>query len=303
MISTIFLGTPAAAIPSLVALASLTDVKLVITRPDKPRGRSGRVRPSPIKEAATELDLRIAQPSRPEELEAVLAGAAPFDVGVVVAYGMIVSPAGLATSRRGFVNVHFSLLPRWRGAAPVERAILAGDTTSGVTLMVMDEGLDTGPILASHSATIAPSETAGALTIRLARLGAGLLSEHLIPFSEGNLVARPQASEGVTYADRITTAEAVVESTRPAADLLRAVRAYSPRPGARLAGGDLKVWEASPTDMGPMPAGHFHFDGRRLLMGTGDSPIELVEVQSAGGKRMSGAAWARGRQKDLGRLT
>ena len=255
-----------------MALASLTDVKLVITRPDKPRGRSGRARPSPIKEAATELDLRIAQPSRPEELEAVLAGAVPFDVGVVVAYGVIVSPAGLATPRRGFVNVHFSLLPRWRGAAPVERAILAG-------------------------------ETAGALTIRLAHLGAGLLSEHLIPFSEGNLVARPQASEGVTYADRITTAEAVVESTRPAADLLRAVRAYSPRPGARLAGGDLKVWEAAPTDMGPMPAGHLHFDGRRLLMGTGDSPIELVQVQSAGGKRMSGAAWARGRQGDLGRLT
>ncbi|MDR9450209.1 MAG: methionyl-tRNA formyltransferase [Acidimicrobiia bacterium] len=303
MISTAFLGTPAAAIPSLVALASRTDVKLVITRPDRPRGRSSRARPSPIKEAATELDLRIAQPFRREELEAVLAGAAPFDVGVVVAYGLIVSPSGLAIPRRGFVNVHFSLLPRWRGAAPVERAILAGDTTSGVTLMVMDEGLDTGPILASQPATIGPGETAGELTVRLAHLGAGLLSEHLIPFSEGNLVARPQASEGVTYADRITTAEAVVEATRPAADLLRAVRAYSPRPGARLAGGDFKVWEAAPTEVGAMPAGHLHFDGRRLLMGTGDLPIELVEVQSAGGKRMSGAAWARGRQGDLGRLT
>ncbi len=303
MVSTAFLGTPAAAIPSLVALASSTDVKLVITRPDKPRGRSGRARPSPIKEAATELDLRIAQPSRREELEAVLTGDAPFDVGVVVAYGLIVSPAGLATPRRGFVNVHFSLLPRWRGAAPVERAILAGDPTSGVTLMVMDEGLDTGPILASQPATIVPGETAGALTNRLAHLGAGLLSEHLIPFCEGNLVARPQASEGVTYADRITTAEAVVQATLPAADLLRAVRAYSPRPGARLAGRDLKLWEAAPTDVERMPPGHLHFDGRRLLMGTADSPIELVEVQPAGGKRMTGAAWARGRQGDLGRLT
>jgi len=273
VISTAFLGTPAAAIPSLVALTFLTDVKLVITRPDKPRGRSGRARPSPIKEAAAELDIPIAQPSRREELETVLAGAAPFDVGVVVAYGMILSPAALATPRRGFVNVHFSLLPRWRGAAPVERAILAGDTTSGVTLMVMDRGLDTGPVLASQPVTIAPGETAGALTMRLAHLGAELLSEHLIPFDEGSLVAHPQVSEGVTYADRITTAEAVVAATRPAADLLRAVRAYSPRPGARLAGGDLKVWEAAPTDVGAMPAGYLHFDGHRLLMGTGDSPL------------------------------
>jgi methionyl-tRNA formyltransferase len=303
VISTVFLGTPVAAIPSLVALTSLTDVKLVVTRPDKPRGRSGRARPSPVKEAATELDIPIAQPSRREELEAALAGAAPIDIGVVVAFGMIVPPAALATPRRGLVNVHFSLLPRWRGAAPVERAILAGDATSGATLMVMDEGLDTGPVLASERTTIGPGETAGALTIRLAHLGAGLLSEHLISFIEDRLVAQPQTSEGVTYAERITTAEAVVAATWPAADLLKAVRAYSPRPGARFAGGALKVWEAAATEVGALPAGYLQFDGHRLLLGTADSPIELVEVQAAGGKRMSGAAWARGRQGDLGRLT
>lgn len=302
MISTVFLGTPAASIPSLRALSSLTDLRLVITRPDKPRGRSRRARPSPVKEAAIEMGIPVAQPLRRRELEDVLAGAAPFDVGVVVAFGMILSAAALQTPRHGLVNVHFSVLPRWRGAAPVERAILAGDTTSGVTLMVMDEGLDTGPVLAVEPTTIAPHETAGALTNRLARLGAELLSEHLVPFTEERLVPQPQGSVGVTYADRINTSEAVVAPTWRAVDLLRAVRAYSPRPGARFADGALKVWEAAPAEVEPLPAGLLQFDGHRLLLGTADSPIELIEVQAAGGKRMSGAAWARGRQGDLGRL-
>lgn len=302
MTSSVFLGTPAASIPSLRCLTSFTDVKLVITRPDKPRGRSGRARPSPVKEAAIELGLRVEQPFRRGELEEALARAAPIEVGVVVAFGMILRPAVLRIPNHGLVNVHFSLLPRWRGAAPVERAILAGDEATGVTLMVMDEGLDTGPVLASRRTTIAPQETAGMLTTRLADLGADVLSEHLMAFVEGRLEAHPQALEGISYADRIVSAEAVISPTWSAIDLLRAVRAYAPRPGARFTDGRLKVWEAAPTEAGAIPVGALHFDGHHLLLGTADSPIALVEVQPAGGKRMSGAAWARGHQGDLGRL-
>lgn len=298
-----FLGTPAASVPSLRAVASITNLKLVVTRPDKPRGRSGRARPSPIKEAATELDIPVVQPFHREELEEMLTAAAPFDVGVVVAFGMILRPAALAVARTGFVNVHFSVLPRWRGAAPIERAILAGDTDTGATLMVVEEGLDTGPVLAVANTAIGPHETAGELTARIAHLGAQLLSRNLIPYEEGRLIPHPQDFAHATYAARISTDEAVVSAAWPAAEILRAVRAYSPRPGARFAEGTLKVWEARPAPVDALPAGFLDFDGHRLLMGTGDDPIELIEIQPAGGKRMSGSAWARGRQGDLGRMT
>jgi methionyl-tRNA formyltransferase len=237
------------------------------------------------------------------ELQSELAEVAPFEVGVLVAFGMILDPAALTIPRRGFVNVHFSLLPRWRGAAPVERAILAGDEITGVTLMVMDEGLDTGPILASESIPIAEAETAGELTARLADLGAALLSERLVPFVEGRSVPSPQPSAGATYASRITTEEAVVTATWESARLLRAVRAYSPRPGVRFRDGVLKVWKAAPTERSAISPGQLEFDGHRLLLGTADRPIELIEVQASGGKRMSGAAWARGRREELGRLS
>jgi methionyl-tRNA formyltransferase len=301
VIPTIFLGTPAASIPSLRALSSLTDLRLIITRPDKPQGRSGRVRPSPVKEAATELGIPVAQPSRPDELYEALTDAAPLAVGVVVAFGMILSPEALRVPKRGFINVHFSLLPRWRGAAPVERAILAGDEVTGVTLMVMDQGLDTGPVVASQKTAIDQAETAGELAIRLADLGARLLVEHLIDYWEGRTVLRPQPSNGTIYAGRITTDEAFLTPTSSSTELLRAVRAYSPRPGARLADRALKVWKAAPTELGAVAPGQLRFDGRRLYLGTADHPIELVEVQPSGGRRMSGAAWARGRQGELGR--
>ena len=275
---------------------------MVITRPDKPRGRSGRARPSPVKERAEQMGLTVAQPSSREELEELLFQAAPFDVGVVVAFGMILRPAALDIPKRGFVNLHFSLLPRWRGAAPVERAILSGDERTGVTLMVMDEGLDTGPILAQAATSIEPAETSGELTSRLADLAAGLLSQQLGDYADGDATAVPQPAIGATYADRITAGEADLSAASPSAALLRAVRAYSPRPGARFGDGALKVWRAAPTEVVPLPAGHLVFDGRRVYLGTADRPIELVEVQAPGGKRMSGAAWARGRQETLGRL-
>ncbi|MDH3260156.1 MAG: formyltransferase family protein [Acidimicrobiia bacterium] len=302
MISTVFLGTPAASLPCLRVTSSSTDLHLVITRPDKPRGRSGRARSSPVKEAATRMGLPVAQPSSRKELEEILFEVAPIDVGVVVAFGMILPPAVLNIPSRGFVNIHFSLLPRWRGATPVEQAILSGDEETGVTLMVMDESLDTGPIVATATTSIEPTETAGELTGRLADLGAGLLSEHLTDYAEGRMAPVFQRTAGASYANRITTDQANVSARWPSDKFLRAVRAYSPRPGARFEDGALKVWAAAPTDLPPIEAGQLVFDGRRLYLGTADRPVELIEVQVAGGKRMSGAAWARGRQEDLGRL-
>ncbi len=248
------------------------------------------------------MGIRVAQPSSGEELENILLEVAPFDVGVVVAFGMILGPTALETPRRGFVNVHFSLLPRWRGAAPVERAILAGDETIGVTLMMMDAGLDTGPIVASESTPIRPAETAGELTERLAELGAGLLSRHLVDFVAGEMRPVPQPAEGATYADRIKPDEAVISATSTSTEMLRAVRAYAPRPGARFKDGTLKVWKAAPTELGAIPPGRLEFDGQHLYLGTGDYPVELIEVQAPGGRRMSGSDWARGRRGDLGRL-
>ena len=302
MIKTVFLGTPRASLPALQVVASLTDLRLVVTRPDKPRGRSGRAKPSPVKEVATSLEIPLAQPATRRELEEALAGAGPFDLGVVVAFGMILPATALAVPVRGFVNLHFSLLPRWRGAAPVERAILNGDEETGVTLMVIDEGLDTGPMVATVATSISPTETAGELTERLADLGAELLARHVGDLGRGGITASPQPSAGATYADRITPQDAELSATWSSSMLLRAVRAFSPRPGARFGEGTLKVWRAGPTALEAVTPGRLFLDGRNLCLGTGDSPIELIEVQAPGGKRMDGAAWARGRRGDPGWL-
>ena len=300
MISTVFLGTPTAGLPTLRVLAAVTDLRLVITRPDRPRGRSGRPRPSPVKEAAGSLGVPLAQPAGRADLQQALARVAPVDIGVVVAFGMILDAGILAVPDRGFLNVHFSLLPRWRGAAPVERAILAGDDRTGVTLMVIDEGLDTGPILAARSTPIGSTETAGELTGRLSEMGAALLGEELPPYHERATVPRPQPVEGATYADRVSSREALLSTREPSEGLLRAIRAFSPRPGARF--GEVKVWRAERREREPLPPGRLHFEAGNLWLGTADHPIVLLEVQPAGGRRMSGADWARGKRGDLGRL-
>ncbi len=301
-----FLGTPNTALPSLRALDEITELALVVTRPDRPRGRSGKPRPPPVKQEAIARGLPLAQPDSAAELREVLLAAGPLDVGVVVAFGMLLPPEVLEIPQLGFVNVHFSLLPRWRGAAPVVRAIQAGDTTTGVTLLQLDEGLDTGPILATRPAAIETTESAGELAARLARLGAACLRDELPAFLAGDTIPRPQPAEGISYAAKLAPEEARLRLERPAAELELAVRAFNPRPGAfAMMGGDrFKILRTQQVGVVEVPSrGELRLEGERLLMGTGSGVLELIEVQPAGRRAMSGAAWARGRRGPLGRLT
>ncbi len=301
----VFYGTPAEAVPSLEALSQRAEVLLVTTRPDRPRGRSSRSLPPPVKEAAQALGLPVSQPERAvHELER-LRGLAP-DVAVVVAYGQLLPPALLAVPGAGFLNVHFSLLPRWRGASPVVRTLLAGDPTAGVTLMVLDEGMDTGPVVAVEPTSVGPEETAGELTARLAVLGAELLLRHLPAYLAGDVTPEPQPAEGATAAARVRVEEAFVDPTRHRVKaVLRAVRAFDPKPGAwtELDGVRVKLWRARPA-VGPGPGpGVAAAVGAAVLLGASDGPVELLEVQPAGRDRMAAAAWMRGRRGEPARFT
>jgi methionyl-tRNA formyltransferase len=300
-----FYGTPAEAVPALEALCGLAEVVLVTTRADKPRGRSGRPQSPPVKEAALALGLEVSQPARASHDLDRLRALAP-EVAVVVAYGQILPADLLAVPPHGFVNVHFSLLPRWRGASPVVRAILAGDELTGVTLMQLDPGMDTGPVLAVAPTRIGAEETAGELTMRLAALGAGMLMEHLPAYLAGDLAPRPQLEQGATAAARVRVEEAFVDPTRHhARAVLRAVRAFDPRPGAwtTFDGVRLKLWRARPASgSGPEPGVAAMAEGT-VLLGTPDGPVELVEVQPEGRNRMAATDWMRGRRLEPARFT
>lgn len=298
-----FFGTPEEAVPILEAVAGIAEVAIVVTRVDKPQGRSGRLIPPPVKVAAAELGLAVAQPSRMAELAGLVEG---VDAAVVAAFGRIVPGPALAVPRAGFVNVHYSLLPRWRGASPVVRAVLAGDATTGVTLMQMDEGLDTGPILATAETPIDPAETAGELTMRLADLGADLVRRRLADIVAGEVPVTPQDDLGATAAAKVTVEEAFLDPLRHrAGPLVRAVLAYNPRPGAWgvVDGERLKVWRAAPSaDSGPEP-GVAQRQGGRVLLGTADGAVELLEVQPPGRPSMAAAAWMNGRRGEPARFT
>lgn len=297
MISSVFLGTPGSSVAALEATLRVSDVRLVVTQPDRPRGRSKTPQPSAVKEAALGLGLPVAEPSDRLELLAAVAQAAPFDIGVVVAFGMILSPSVLAIPRAGFVNVHFSLLPRWRGAAPVERAILAGDERTGVTLMAVESGLDTGPVISSREVPIEPGETSEALLDRLTELGVALLEEDMPGYASGALISIPQREDGVTYARKIETVEAHIPVESQAGTALRWIRAFNPRPGAFgiLDGERFKVWEAKLAPVSDLEPGELRIVGGRLCLGLGEGALELLEVQPAGGRRMAAMDWARGR--------
>jgi methionyl-tRNA formyltransferase len=285
----VFLGTPADAVMPLRALVHAGhDVALVVTQPDRRRSRGRGADPTPVKVAATELGLPILTPTRAREVidDVRSAGA---EVGVTVAFGQLLPPAFLDALPHGFVNVHFSLLPRWRGAAPVERAILAGDSETGVSLMRIDEGLDTGDLYASASIPIGADETAGELRARLAELGTELLLEHLprIPGAE----PVPQQGEP-TYAEKLSVEEFRIDPRRSADELARLVRAGNPRPGAWMVVGGkrVKVWRAHPVSDGGM-AGSIRAPGELV---TENGALRLDEVQPEGRARMSAEAWLAG---------
>jgi len=292
-----YFGTPADAVPPLRAVVDAGhDVALVVTQPDRRRGRGAALVPSPVKAAAIELGLEVRTPARALEVVDELR-ARELDAGVVVAFGQLLPPAVLETARHGFVNLHFSLLPRWRGAAPVERAILAGDTETGVCVMALDEGMDTGPVYACVPTPIDPDETAGELAARLVALGTPLLVDVLADLPTRQ--PRPQHGEP-THAAKVTVEEFRLDWSRPAAELARQVMAGNPRPGAwtTVDGRRLKVLRARVAGPGPS-----HAPGPRPLpgivdatgtVGTGDGSLRLVEVQPEGRPPMSVGAWLAG---------
>lgn len=244
-----FAGTPEFALPALAALAARHEIVGVLTQPDRPQGRGRRLGFGPVKEAALARGLTLAQPAtlKSPEGRAPLAAWAP-EVLVVVAYGLILPQAALAIPRLGCLNIHASLLPRWRGAAPIQRALLAGDAATGVTIMQMSEGLDTGPMLLRRALPIAADATGGSLHDELSGLGAALITEALEALGRGALRAEPQPAEGVTYAAKIDKAEARINWSEDAQAIGRKVRAFSPWPIAEtlFAGQQLRIHGAYP---------------------------------------------------------
>ncbi|HEV3181526.1 MAG TPA: methionyl-tRNA formyltransferase [Steroidobacteraceae bacterium] len=243
----VFAGTPEFALPALEALRSRHEIIGVLTRPDRPSGRGRRVTASPVKIAAIAHQLPVAQPPtlKGEAARAQLASWRP-DVLVVVAYGLLLPPEVLALPPFGCLNVHASLLPRWRGAAPIERAILAGDHCTGITIMQMDAGLDTGPTLLQRRVEISRAHTGGSLRAELAALGAQTILDALSGLAADTLIGRPQPEEGATYARRIEKAEAHIDFRRDALEIERQVRAFNPEPVAetRLDGEQLRIFAA-----------------------------------------------------------
>ena len=305
MISTVFFGTPAASVAALEATRRVSEIRLVVTQPDRARGRSRSPVPPPIKVAAEGLGLAIVQPVNRHDLLEALSGVAPFDVGIIVAFGRLLRSDVLAIPRRGFVNIHFSLLPRWRGAAPVERAILAGDRESGATLMAVDLGLDTGPTISSRRTSIADDETSGQLLERLSVLGAELLEDDLRRYADGFLVPAPQPPTGITYAEKVEAIEAHLPLDDSGEALLRRIRGFNPRPGAFALLDDrrFKIWRANRSRAEGLEVGELRVVGDALCLGVGDGSLEMTEVQPEGSRRMAGIDWARGRHGPPGRLS
>ena len=291
-----FAGTPPFAASALEALAAAGhEIVLVLTRPDSASGRGLNVSPSAVGQLAARHGLQVSKPRSLREAPSrePIVQAAP-DVMVVAAYGLILPPEALSIPRLGCLNIHASLLPRWRGAAPIQRALLAGDARSGVAIMRMDEGLDTGPVLLEKAIDIAPRETGGSLTARLAELGAGAIVEALASLER--LGATPQDEASATYAAKVGKAEALIDWGRPAVEIDRQVRAFDPAPGAhaRWAGDTLKIWAAEPAGGRGDPGTVLEASQGRLVVATGEGALALTTVQKPGGKRLSAAEFLRG---------
>ena len=300
-----FAGTPEFAAAALQAIhAAGHDVPLVLTQPDRPAGRGMKLTPSPVKHLAQSLGIPVAQPRSlrldgkyPDEAAAGRAAleAAAADVLVVAAYGLILPEWVLALPRLGCLNIHGSLLPRWRGAAPIHRAIEAGDRETGITIMQMDAGLDTGAMLAIQRDGIRFDDTTGTLHDRLAALGARMIVASLAVAARGALRPVAQPEEGVTYAHKIAKSEAAIAWSLPADVIERRVRAFDPFPGATFqAGGDtVKLWRAQVErlDDAAAPGTVLAVDGQQLVVACGDGALALLDVQRPGGKRGPVAQW------------
>jgi len=298
----VFAGTPAVAVPTLQALLASPrhDVVAVLTRPDRPAGRGRTVARSPVREVADTAGVEVLAPERltEENFLARLRDLAP-DCCPVVAYGALVPRVALDVPVHGWVNLHFSLLPAWRGAAPVPHAILAGDDVTGATTFLLEEGLDTGPVYGVLTTDIGLQDTAGDVLDRLATSGAGLMLATLDAIEDGTAVPLPQPTEGVSLAPKLTVDDARVDWSAPALRVSRLVRACTPAPGAwtTLRGRRLKlspVTVASDASDVDLPPGAVDVARDRVLVGTGSTPVRLGEVRPEGRGAMSAADWARG---------
>ncbi|MDB5801187.1 MAG: methionyl-tRNA formyltransferase [Rhodocyclales bacterium] len=293
-----FAGTPEFAALALRAIIGAGfDVPLVLTQPDRPAGRGMNLHVSAVKQVALDAGIAVDQPEklRTPEQQSRLRECAP-DVLVVAAYGLILPQAVLDIPRLGCLNIHASLLPRWRGAAPIHRAIEAGDSETGITIMQMDAGLDTGAMLDMRALAIMPNDTTASLHDKLAALGGEMIVDTLRGLEKGVLHATPQPADGVTYASKIAKSESILDFSQPAAVLARRLRAFDPFPGgvATFDGVMIKVWAGNAVGISGAPGQVLEVSDAGVVVACGESALRLTELQKPGGKRLSAREFLRG---------
>jgi methionyl-tRNA formyltransferase len=300
----LFAGTPTFAVPALSALITAEwPIVGVYTQPDRPAGRGRKTMPSPVKQVALDAELPVLQPASLKDPSA-LAQLQDFaaDLMIVVAYGLILPPGVLASPRLGCVNIHASLLPRWRGAAPIQRALLAGDEITGVSLMQMEQGLDTGPVFATQRARIAPRETAGSLHDRLAAIGAKLLLDKLPDLLAQRITPTPQDNEAATYAAKLEKREAPIDWRQPASAIDRRIRAFDPWPVAQTGCGSetLRIWNAEPLEAidtdDAIPGTILASGPEGIDVATGAGALRVTRLQAPGKRPIAAADFAHSRR-------
>jgi len=300
----VFAGTPEFAERALARLLKAGhDIALVLTQPDRPSGRGLRCTQTPVKRLAVARGIEVYQPAslKAPEHTARVAAAAPEAI-VVAAYGLILPQALLGLAPLGAINIHASLLPRWRGAAPIQRAIMAGDAETGITIMRMDSGLDTGPMLMQRAIAIQPNDDAGSLHDKLAALGAEMIVEALAALRRGPIPATTQAAAGVSYAHKLRKEDAILDWSRPAHELARLVRALRPVPGAASAPGAdaLKIWDAKSVEGEGVPGTVIAVGDAGITVACGRGALAIRRLQRPGGKPVDAAAFLRGRPVVVG---
>lgn len=300
----VFAGTPEVALPALDAVAaSRHELVGVVTRPDAPSGRGRRLVASPVAQRADQLGVPVLKPEHPRDpaFQAALADLRP-DACPVVAYGALLPQSALDLVPHGWINLHFSVLPAWRGAAPVQHSLWAGDEVTGATTFRIVKALDAGPVFGVMTERIRPDDTAGDLLARLAEGGAGLLVQTLDGIEDGTLEAREQPEDGLSFAPKILVDDARVDWSHPAVAIDRQVRACDPAPGAwsTFDGERIKIGPVTAVERDPLPPGVLEVTKNAVLVGTGTSPVRLGEVKAFGKKQMQAADWARGVRLESG---